>query len=597
MDKNYLELSLPFSFNAETNEIDVVFSSGSKFQQYGELGTYYGPFYAFLEISKSAMNAERLKNNAPVLLDHNKSINSQIGVVTNAYIENGEARATIKFSSRPEFASIISDIKNGIINNISAGVKLDKYVEEEQQDGIPVIRVTRWTPAELSFVAVPADFKTTTLSLDLDLKNKDERMTTEINLDVELKNEQQRVLDITKLCYKYGEESEIDNYISLNYSPEKVAALLLPKVAEKTNTNVQTTGNVTTTLDAKDKFAKGFELALLDKTGFNAQKDYTNEFRHYRLFDGVRKTLELNGLSQAGTETQLVSLAMSTSDFPIVLGNVANKFLQRGFENAESTFELWTNTVNLTDFKPTKFVSLSDFDNLSKVSENGEFKYGYLSEGSESVQLLTWGKQSTLTRQAIINDDTSAFTRAMEGWAKVAKRSINASVYARLTASTVMSDGYALFATEHANSGSGAITVANVDAGRVKMGLQKDLSGSSILGIRPEFLVCPLALESTAKVISTSIYDPVSNKFQQPNPLAGTFQVVSDGELDGYSSAVWYLTTKKNDGIVVGYLNGDTAPVLAQDQVVGFDGIRYSIRMDWAVGVLDYRTLYKSTGV
>ena len=44
MDKNYLELSLPFSFNAETDEIDVVFSSGAKFQQYGELGTYYGPF-------------------------------------------------------------------------------------------------------------------------------------------------------------------------------------------------------------------------------------------------------------------------------------------------------------------------------------------------------------------------------------------------------------------------------------------------------------------------------------------------------------------------------------------------------------------------
>lgn len=597
MDKNYLELSLPFSFNEERNEIDVVFSAGSKFQQYGKLGTYYGPFYAFLEISKSAMNDERLKNNAPVLLDHNKSINSQIGVVTKAYVENGEARATIKFSSRPEFAPIITDIKNGIINNISAGVKLDKYVEEEQQDGIPVIRVTRWTAAELSFVAIPADFKTTTLSLDLDLKNKDERMTTEINLDVELKNEQQRVLDITKLCYKYGEESEIDNYISLNYSPEKVAALLLPKVAEKTNTNVQTTGNVTTTLDAKDKFAKGFELALLDKTGFNSKKDYTNEFRHYRLFDGVRKTLELNGLSQAGTETQLVSLAMNTSDFPIILGNVANKFLQKGFENAESTFDLWTNTVNLTDFKPTKFVSLSDFDDLEKVSENGEFKYGYLSEGSESVQLITWGKQSTLTRQAIINDDTSAFTRVMEGWAKVAKRTINSTVYARLVSSAAMSDSKELFHTDHANSGTGLITVANVDAGRVKMGLQKDISGSSPLGIRPEFLICPLALESTAKVISTSTYDPVSNKFQQPNPLAGTFQVVSDAELDSYSSAVWYLTTKQNDGIVVGYLNGDTAPVLDQSQVVGFDGIRYSIRMDWAVGVLDYRTLYKSTGV
>ena len=89
---------------------------------------------------------------------------------------------------------------------------------------------------------------------------------------------------------------------------------------------------------------------------------------------------------------------------------------------------------------------------MKKVTENGEFKRGIVTEGQETYQLATVGKIIGLTRQAIINDDMSAFTRVPGMFATAAANYESDIVYGMLTTNAALADGFALFqAANHKN--------------------------------------------------------------------------------------------------------------------------------------------------
>ena len=62
-------------------------------------------------------------------------------------------------------------------------------------------------------------------------------------------------------------------------------------------------------------------------------------------------------------------------------------------------------------------------------------------------------------------------------------------VYSILLANAAMADGTALFDNNHGNTGTGAIDVTNVGAGRAKMRLQKGLDGVTLLNIAPRYML------------------------------------------------------------------------------------------------------------
>jgi len=94
--------------------------------------------------------------NAPLLDNHNRydGLSAQIGVVMRAWLENARVYVAVKFSGRQEVAGIISDIKLGIIRNVSVGYQVDEYIVSEDKKSY---RVTKWKPVEASFVTIPAD--------------------------------------------------------------------------------------------------------------------------------------------------------------------------------------------------------------------------------------------------------------------------------------------------------------------------------------------------------------------------------------------------------------------------------------------------------
>ena len=284
----------------------------------------------------------------------------------------------------------------------------------------------------------------------------------------------------------------------------------------------------------------------------------------------ARASAERAGLRTGGMDKmEMVAAAFthSSSDFPLLLANVANKALLKGYQEADETFQLWTRAGTLSDFKPGKRVDLNIFPSLDKVPEGAEYKYGSLGDRGETVLLATYGKLFSITRQAIINDDLDAFTRVPRLMGRAAIRTIGDLVYAVLTGNPVMSDGVALFHANHGNlvNTGTAITTASVDAMRVGMATQK--LGGVPLNIRTKYLLVPVALQGIANVVRASEFDVGAANARNntiPNSVRDTFEVISDARLDAASSTAWYAAADPNvhDTIEVNYLDGNQAPYL-----------------------------------
>jgi ATP-dependent protease ClpP protease subunit len=382
---------------------------------------------------------------------------------------------------------------------------------------------------------------------------------------------------------------------------EAAGQKLLAKLAEGVT---PTAGqHVNTIEDESDKLRKAATQALLARAGID-KPDSANPLRGYTLGEMARASAERAGLRTGGMDKmEMVAAAFthSSSDFPLLLANVANKALLKGYQEADETFPLWTRAGTLSDFKPGKRVDLNIFPSLDKVPEGAEYKYGSIGDRGETVLLATYGKLFSITRQAIINDDLDAFTRVPRLMGRAAIRTIGDLVYAVLTGNPVMSDGVALFHANHGNlvNTGTAITTASVDAMRVGMATQK--LGGVPLNIRTKYLLVPVALQGIANVVRASEFDVGAANARNntiPNSVRDTFEVISDARLDAASSTAWYAAADPNvhDTIEVNYLDGNQAPYLEQKAGWNVDGTEFKVRIDAGVAPLDFRTLAKNPG-
>lgn len=361
--------------------------------------------------------------------------------------------------------------------------------------------------------------------------------------------------------------------------------------------------------DEKDRFAAGVALALSSRAGTlsanDKAKDRANNFRGYTLLELARAALTMNGVNTGNmSKMQLVGNAFThtSGDFSSLLANVAEKSMLKGYDEAEETFQLWTARGEASDFKAIKRVDLNSFPSLSKVAEGAEYNYGTIGDRGETIQLATYGKMFSITRQAIINDDLSAFTRIPQKMGRAAIRTVGDLVYAILTSNPAMSDGTALFHANHKNLlTAAAIATAAIDNMRVKMATQKDAGDNAhALNIRLAQLIVPMALQGTANVVRDSEFDVSGNNDKTiPNSVRGTFDVIADARLDASSAISWYGSANSgmHDTIEVSYLDGQDTPYLESKDGWNVDGVEMKVRIDAAVSPLDFRTMAKNPGV
>jgi phage head maturation protease len=142
----------PTTFNADNRTVSVVFASNARIRRLDLDGAYEER----LDMNQTAVDLSELIG-GPVLNSHNRSdVNAVLGVVESAQVDGEHGTATIRFSERA--TAIMGDVRQGILRRVSVGYMINqKRVDKDPATGVRTLTATRWTPKEISFVAIPAD--------------------------------------------------------------------------------------------------------------------------------------------------------------------------------------------------------------------------------------------------------------------------------------------------------------------------------------------------------------------------------------------------------------------------------------------------------
>jgi HK97 family phage prohead protease len=611
----------------------LVWLSFSSEEPYTRQSFFSEPWTEVLGHEKAEVDLQRLNNSAPLLYNHDRSErDNRIGVVERAWIENGRGYAEVRLSKRADNEGIWQDVKDGILRNVSVAYRInDRTLIDEHKDKPDVYRVTSWTPMEISLVDIPADptvgvgrsAEEESLDHQPQLNQKETSMTKKaesqtaadsVNIDEvrssamdegakrALELEQKRRKEIRNL---FDPHKDFDSLRDACLDDPEVtideARKQLLEAIGKREAPVVTEQRIEVGDSCAEKFARAAEDAIAFRAGIAGKDTKPTELYGYTLLEMARKSLELRGVNTSSLDKrELVARAFthSSSDFPKLLENNARKAMLRGYEEAEEVFQRFTRTGNLSDFKQHSRVGMGVFETLDEIPESGEYKHGTIGERAENIQLATYGKLFSITRQAIINDDLMAFTEIPRKMGRAAARTVGDLVFNIINNNPTMSDGTALFHASHNNlAGSGAApSAATVGSGRTAMRIQKD--GAATLNIAPSFFLVPAALEDTARVLMASETDPAQTNSKKPNPVRNAAEVIVDARLDASSTTAWYLLADPNrfDTIEVGYLDGVAAPFLDQQDGWTVDGVEYKVRIDAAAAPLEFRTMYKNAG-
>lgn len=413
------------------------------------------------------------------------------------------------------------------------------------------------------------------------------------------REEMTRVNEIRAMGRNFGRESDCDRWIADGTSLEEVRAQILAGLAAQPRPGFAPTINMG--LDERDKFRAAAVDSVGLRTGRNIQEPAAgaSDLRGFSLRELARESLRIAGRPIGGDVRDMVGRALTTSDFPYIMADVAQKSLLDGYQSADETWSMWCGTGQVSDFKTYNLVRASETDDLEEVPESMEYKYGDRQESREQYSIATYGKLFAITRQAIINDDLGALSDIPRAHGESAARKIGDIAYVVLTANGVMGDGVALFASGHANLGTGGAVSVTTFAEAVKlMKLQKDIQGLRRLNIRPRYFLAPVSLEGSSEQFFNT--DRIGGSTNQPNlinPYAGSYITrVYEPRLDDASATAWYLAGPPGKTVVVYFLNGVQAPYMETREGWTVDGVEYKVRIDAGAKAVDWRALVKNAG-
>lgn len=645
----------PASVDAERRTVEVVWSTGARVLRQG----WDGPFYEELSLDPAHVRLERLNNGAPFLANHDAySVARTLAVVESARISKGKGTAKVRFPSKgvsEESDQVFELIREGIVQNVSVGYRIHKAEKIESADNeIPTLRVIDWEPHEISAVAIGADdaagFRSSEVHNQGVFATRGSSTMAEkveaVSAQRAAQIERERCSGILSAVRSTGlEQTFADKLIADGTALDRARELVLNEAASRSDaagiSEHQPTetyaGRISMGDSHEDKQGRCIESALISKMGGSLAVERAAQLAKEgklppslaRVFEGVsvdpgmlrNKTvadlagdfLQARGQRIRTTDrARLVEQAFnlqtraSSSDFPVLFENSLNKHLLAAYAIQPDSWRHFCGVKEVQDFRDHKYYRAGSFGVLETVAEGGEYRNIAVPDGAKtSVSTATRGNIVTLTRVAIINDDLSALGDMAQKLGRAAGLSIEAAVYALLLENAglgpTQGDGQPFFHSNRANvNGTGsALGVAGIDADRVIVAQQKDISSNEFLDLRPHCLVVPIGLGGAARVLNLAQYDVTeSAAFQKPNRVAGLFAQVCDSPRLSGTRRYLFADPGIAPAMVIAFLSGQgEGPTVETQQGWRVDGTEWKIRFDFRAQMFDPKGAVTNAGV
>ena len=601
------------------------------------------------------MRMERAKAGLPLLADHAwsavtpgiESLQNVLGKIDDVVVTQAGIEGTLRFSQRPEIQWVVDDVEAGILDSVSMGVIPYRYVIQ-QRDGLPDLwTADDWELVEGSLTPIQADpsARTQSASKPAATGTKETAMGD--------KNDSTGTQTATQSePAKLAAQAEADFEARVNERAAKLAEERL-KIDRESRDMARRFGldeNVVATEVAKHKTFDAAKLAILDmlaerqkpqgaiKAATGIEMGTTEgEKRREVLSLSIQQRLSPRKLSELPVEVRQLSKLrfaqfaavyleslgqrtvgmseeevlkrafgageMSRSDFALITEDAVNKRLQQEFNIKQGAWKRFSRARPFNNFKDINVYKLSEFPDLLDVEEGEEYTYGTLSESKESYRGSKRGRIVSLTWEAMIDDDLSAFDRILRGFARGARRWEDQKVTGFFTANAgagvTMGDGVTLFHASRGNiSGTGgAASLTTLAAAYTTMGLQtvaNDDGSTDPLELMGRYWMTPMTQRLAARAVvgADILASQVTNAV---DPELQGIEVIPNGRLDATSTVVSYLVADpaEIDTIEYGYLRGQEGPTVEQELGFTSDGISYKGRHTFAAAVIEPKAFVK----
>lgn len=608
--------------NEESRTIDLVWTTGAKGLRTTRDGFQY---FEELAVDNKSIDLSRMVGN-PLLASHDSNLDSVIGVIESVSIDpiRKEGRATVRFAKDEYSERVFQKVKDKIIRNTSVGYRIDSFKDVSQKgDEIPTFLAERWTPYEISLVGIGFDpnanirseetlteieitkteaetITSITVEPQADLQEKERIMTDAEKQAQELALKKQAALDEKqrqteiRQAVRAAKLDEVyaDELVNQDITSDKARQLVLEKLAAKQPEPINSAVRVEIGTDNEAKRQEGFRDALMhrmDSKNF-AVTQAGREFYGKSLLRQLEIIIPRYSME---SDVQYAKRAMSSSDLPLALANVAEKGLQKQYELQPRTYSRWTRKDSLRNYKEKSQVKSGDFASLLERKEGAEFKKGSFGEKNEVVQMKDYGIIHSFTSQMLVNDDLGVLSRLASSGGIAAARLENKLAYSALTTNKTMKDSVSLYHASHGNLGAaGAISETTIGELYTKMRKQASTDGLDKLNLNPRFFICGPDQEVAARKFFASI---IPNQTSNVNIFQGSMEVIVDAEITGNQ---YYIAADPNmiDTVVCYHLEGQEQPRI--ESRIDFSTNNLDLKVDHAFAAepMDWRGLGKNAG-
>jgi hypothetical protein len=195
---------------------------------------------------------------------------------------------------------------------------------------------------------------------------------------------------------------------------------------------------------------------------------------------------------------------VNSSTMAGLVADALNKRVVKLFQQYPRWWEPIVFEEEFTTLQQVKWITLGGVGELPEVAEGAA--YSELT-WDDQTEISNWHKKGGylgLTLEAMDKDDTRRLQQAPRALAQAAWLTLGKSVSAIFTGNSgtgpTMSDGKALFHTDHGNLGTTALDYAAWEATRAAMRKQTELNSEERLGalVVPKYILVPVDLEGKA---------------------------------------------------------------------------------------------------
>ena len=325
------------------------------------------------------------------------------------------------------------------------------------------------------------------------------------------------------------------------------------------------------------------------------------------LVDVCATALRMDGQEVPRDRLEMVKASFSTVSLPNILGGSMDKVVLAAYEEAPATWEALARVLPVSNFRPQDILRPSWVGQTEKVGATGELKHGTISESLlSSLKIDTFGKILKISRQMIINDDTSTIADTAAAFGRMARRGVNDLVWG-----VVLANAGDFFHADNGNlltGGASDLSLTSLATAVAAMRTQRDGQGND-LDVTPKVLAVPPELEIEAREILESVEKQAAENAPMGNALKGIAELAVESRLSNTtkwpttaSATAWYLFAGPADAaLVVAFLNGKRTPTvefrgLTQTEADTL-GVCWRVYMDYGASLNDPRAAVKSDGV